>query len=117
MIYEYHETVRQPYQNCAFSAGFVEGHPVDTLYLKLERDGEDPYILLLRPDEAAAIAWCLTGVLWSDHMARMGVTKNSVPTDCEGKKEQTAKSPSPRRKKDPLLRRGTPATGGHRELC
>lgn len=69
---EYVETISQPYENCCFSAGFVFPHPVDTLYLKLDRpaDGE-PLIIIMRPDEAAAIAWCLTGVLWSDHMGTL----------------------------------------------
>lgn len=64
------ELIRQAYQNCVFSAGTVEGHPVDTLYLKLERDGQVDIFLLLRPDEAAALAWCLTGALWSVEVAR-----------------------------------------------
>lgn len=67
----YHETIAQPYANCKVSTGFVEGDPVDTVYLRLERDtdGEDgPLMLLLRPDEMAAIAYCATGVLWSHLM-------------------------------------------------
>jgi len=61
----YSEVILQPYSNCTFSAGTVEGHPIDTLYLKLERPPEEPIIILLRPDEMAAIAWCASGVLWS----------------------------------------------------
>ena len=67
----FRELIRQPYTNCVFSAGSVEGHSIDTLYIRWERDGEGR-MLLLRPDEAAALAWCLTGVLWSsliDHYA------------------------------------------------
>lgn len=64
------ELIRQAYQNCVFSAGLVEGHPVDTLYLKLERNGQTDTFLLLRPDEVAALAWCLTGALWSVEVAR-----------------------------------------------
>lgn len=64
------EYIRQPYTNCSFSAGMVDGDPVDTLYLKWERDGEER-LLLLRPDEMAAIAWCATGVLWSDALAKL----------------------------------------------
>lgn len=59
------EVIRQEYDNCVFSAGNVEGHSVDTLYLKLERNGIVDTLLLLRPDEAAALAWCLSGALWS----------------------------------------------------
>ena len=43
---------------------------MDTLYVRLERDGEDT-TLLLRPDEAQAIAWVLNGVLWSNEMKRL----------------------------------------------
>lgn len=61
---EYEELISQPYKDCSFSSGLVRGHPYDTLYLKLLRDGEET-IILLRPDEAAALAWCLTGALWT----------------------------------------------------
>ena len=61
--YEYEIIVSQPYQNCEFSAGFVKGHPVDTLFLRLER--EEELTILLRPDEMAAIAYCASGILWS----------------------------------------------------
>lgn len=64
------EIIGQEYtgNNCKFSAGFVEGHPVDTMYLQLEKDGEVSTQLLLRPDEMAAIAWVATGSLWSELM-------------------------------------------------
>lgn len=65
------ELLSQPYQNCVFSGGFVEGHPVDTLYLRLAREGEEPTTLLLRPDEMAALAWCASGALWSEEMRSM----------------------------------------------
>lgn len=71
----YHEAVRQPYANSVFSSGSVEGHPVDTMYLRAERDtdGEDgPLMWLLRPDEAAAIIYCLSGALWSALMQGVG---------------------------------------------
>lgn len=64
------ELIRQAYRNCVISAGTVAGHPVDTLYLKLERGGQVDTFLLLRPDEAAALAWRLTGALWSVEVAR-----------------------------------------------
>ena len=69
----YDEIVRQGYaeNNCAFSGGFVSGHEVDTVYLRIEKDGEEPTIILLRPDEMAAIAWVAAGVLWSGEMARL----------------------------------------------
>lgn len=59
------EVIRQPYSNCVFSAGIVDGHPVDTMYLRWVRDGENGGMLLLRPDEMAALAWCASGVLWT----------------------------------------------------
>ena len=59
------EAIRQEYSNCCFSAGFVDGHPVDTVYFQAEKDGVVTTQLLLRPDEMAAIAWLASGVLWS----------------------------------------------------
>lgn len=67
----YHEAVAQEYANCKISTGLVTGHLVDTMYLRLERDtdgADGPLMLLLRPDEMAAIAYCATGVLWSHLM-------------------------------------------------
>lgn len=58
------EIIQQPYTNCLFAAGIVEGHPVDTLYIRWER-GDEGGMLCLRPDEAAAIVRLLGGVLWS----------------------------------------------------
>jgi hypothetical protein len=69
---EYEELLAQPYADCRFSAGFVAGHPADSLYLRLERSGSGLTTILLRPDEAAALAWCLTGALWSERMRRDG---------------------------------------------
>ncbi len=67
---EYDEICKQEYagNNCKISAGFVSGDAkpeVDTIYLKLEKDGEEPTRLLLRPDEAQAIVWVLSGTTWS----------------------------------------------------
>lgn len=50
------ELIRQQYggNNCGISAGFIEGEnktEVDTCYLRLEKDGVEPTVLLLRPDE------------------------------------------------------------------
>ena len=56
----------QPYENCEFSAGLVTGIDPDTIYLQCGRDGDaEPLRLFLRPDEAQAIVWVLTGALWS----------------------------------------------------
>jgi hypothetical protein len=66
----YTEIIRQEYagNNCVMSAGFVEGDnkpEVDNIYLRLEKDGVEPTLLLLRPDEAQALAWVSSGVIWS----------------------------------------------------
>ena len=58
-----HETTKQPYADFSVSAGLVEGHEVDTIYLKMDHK-EKPVTLLLREDEALAIVWCLTGAVW-----------------------------------------------------
>jgi len=63
--YRFTELICQEYTNCSFSAGIVEGHPVDTLYLQAEKEGTITTQLLLRPDEAAAIIWVMSGALWS----------------------------------------------------
>lgn len=60
------EVICQEYSNCKFSAGFVEGHPIDTIYIQAEKNGVLTTQLLLRPDEVAAIIWIASGVLWSD---------------------------------------------------
>ena len=70
----YTETIRQEYggNNCIISAGFVEGEnkpPVDITYLRLEKDGVEPTVLLLRPDEMQIIAWVSSGVIWSHLMS------------------------------------------------
>lgn len=69
----YTETIRQEYavNNCVISAGFVAGDnkpEEDTIYIRLEKDGAEPTVLLLRPDEAQTIAWAATGVVWSHLM-------------------------------------------------
>jgi hypothetical protein len=67
------EVIRQEYKGngCTISAGFVEGDnkpPVDVIYLRLQKDSVKPTTLLLRPDEAGAINWVLSGVVWSYFM-------------------------------------------------
>lgn len=51
--------------NCKFSTGAVEGHPIDTLYLAWGKDGDEGGMLLLTPDELAAIAYVAGGTVWS----------------------------------------------------
>lgn len=67
---EFIEVIRQEYSNCVFSAGNVEGHSVDTMYLKIERGGHIDTFLLLRPDEMAVLGWLASGVLYSHHVSR-----------------------------------------------
>ena len=63
------QAISQPYADCIFSAGLVEGIEPDTLYLRVRRDGEDePCMLFLRPDEMQAVAWVCNGALWSAQM-------------------------------------------------
>lgn len=71
---ELEEVIRQEYggNKAAFSGGLVKGDEVDTVYIRLERDGEEPTTILLRPDELASIAWIATGILWSQEMLRLG---------------------------------------------
>lgn len=65
------ETIRQEYSNCCFSGGTVLNHPIDTMYLRCEKDGIVTTCLLLRPDEMAAIGWVANGVLWSDLISKV----------------------------------------------
>ena len=64
---EYEEIICQEYEGnkAILSAGFVHGHPIDTMYLRLHRENEDATIIILRLDEMAAIAWLASGVLFS----------------------------------------------------
>ena len=64
--YHFRELIRQEYtvNNCVFSAGEVIGHPIDTLYFRIQKDGCPDEMLLLRPDEMAAIAWVCNGAVW-----------------------------------------------------
>jgi hypothetical protein len=69
----YTEVILQEYtgNNCIFSAGFVEGGDKpkeDIIYIRLEKDGIEPTVLLLRPDEAQILAWIASGVVWSHLM-------------------------------------------------
>ena len=69
----YTELIRQEYggNDCVFSAGLVEGKnkpPEDTIFVRLEKSGREPTVLLLRPDEAQALAWIACGAVWSHLM-------------------------------------------------
>jgi hypothetical protein len=68
------ETIRQEYtgNNCVFSGGVVSGHvvPEDTFYLKWEKDGVEDTMVLMRPDEVAAVNWICAGLLWTETMSK-----------------------------------------------
>lgn len=67
------EKCRQEYagNNCVFSAGLIEGHPIERAYLKWQKDGDEGTMLMLRADELAAIAWVATGAIWSGLYGRL----------------------------------------------
>jgi len=65
------QALEQPYEDCTFSAGLVEGAEPDTVYLRVRRDGEEPLTLFLRPDEVLALVWVASGALWSAEMLAM----------------------------------------------
>lgn len=67
------EVMRQEYagNGAVFSSGFIEGHPIDTMYIRFQRPNDDETCIALRPDEMAIVANLVTGVLWSwlvDHV-------------------------------------------------
>jgi hypothetical protein len=62
---EYAEVDAQPYEDARFSSGLVYGHPVDEVYLKFEREGEEPTTIVLRRDEAVRVAALLANAVWS----------------------------------------------------
>jgi hypothetical protein len=59
---------RQEYSNCYFEAGLINGHPIETVYFRLQRNGEEPTTICLRTDELHAIVWVINGALWSKSM-------------------------------------------------
>ncbi len=50
-------------------------------------------LYLLRPDECAAIAWCMTGVLWSDALAKLPPEKEQ--SNAKRNTEYTTRKGSP----------------------
>lgn len=72
MEVETHEVFTQEYtgNNCVFSFGLVSGHPDDTVFFQLVKDGVEPLQILLRRDEAMIIIHGLSAALWSEEMQR-----------------------------------------------
>jgi hypothetical protein len=69
--------ISQPYTNCVFRAGLCEGADVDTVYIEMERDGERDVLLLLRPDEMAALVYCMGGALYSKLIEQVPADEDS----------------------------------------
>lgn len=65
------QVLSQGYSNMTISAGLVAGIEPDTVYLRLERDGQQATTLFLRPDEMLAVIWVASGTLWSAEMLSM----------------------------------------------
>lgn len=71
----YVEVLSQPYDNCIISAGITD-HPIDTIYLKFSRPPEDDILIVLRPDEALALAWLMSGVCWSIEIQKIAESED-----------------------------------------
>ena len=62
------EICKQEHITGDFSTGLIKGKnkpAEDTVYLRLEKEGDKPTTIFMRPDEMAAIAWVAVGLLWS----------------------------------------------------
>lgn len=82
------EIIKQEYtgNHCIISGGFVEGDnkpAVDEIYLRLEKDGVDPTLILLRPDEMQIISWIASGVLWSYLMNKKAPEQPNSSASCD----------------------------------
>ena len=62
------QATSQPYQGSEFSSGLVSGIDPDILYLKFQRDGQEPTYFFFRPDELMAVIWCGSGALWANEI-------------------------------------------------
>ena len=62
------QALSQPYADAKFSAGLVTNIDPDVLYLRLERNGDEPLSLFLRRDELQALVWVASGALWALEM-------------------------------------------------
>ena len=63
----------QEYSNCKFEAGETD-HDFDHIALIVERDGVVDICLLMRPDEALAIARVLIGACWAHDIDTLKTT-------------------------------------------
>lgn len=59
------QVIEQRYRNCRFSAGVVDGLEHEDVYLRIDKDGQEPTIFFFRKDEAQAVNWVISGTLWS----------------------------------------------------
>jgi hypothetical protein len=73
----FHKAENQAYSNAIFSAGLIENHPIEKVYIKFERFGEEPETIVMRRDEALALMYSLIGALWSDSMIQKEKEKNN----------------------------------------
>lgn len=62
------QACKQAYSNCEFTAGLIKGLEPDTIYMRIDGDGRKPSTIFLRPDEATAILYVLSGALWSSNI-------------------------------------------------
>jgi hypothetical protein len=65
------EAQAQEYQNCKISAGLVDGIEPDTVYFRFQKEQDEPTYFFLRPDEATALIYCLSGAVWSGQIQRL----------------------------------------------
>ena len=72
---DFYESSCQEYtgNNCIFATGLISDESAipacDTMYIAIEKDGEDALVIMLRPDEMAAMARNIAGALWWHLMA------------------------------------------------
>lgn len=62
---DFFEVAKQEYKDGFVAAGFVFGHSEDSVYIQLSRPDCEPTLVLLRPDELAALLMCGSSVIWS----------------------------------------------------
>ena len=84
----YTEMVSKIYEsnNAIISAGLIENHPYDTMYLKFSEKDDDEnekgQIIFLRPDEMATVSLCASGALVCLHSRDKGIKEREYFWDC-----------------------------------